>query len=649
MTPKSLPPCKAACPVRTDAGRYARLIAEGCYEEAYKVICRTNPFPAVCAHICQRHCEKECRRGQLDAPVALRALKRFVVRAMGARGHPPSAPVSSDASRVAVIGAGPAGLTAAHDLRQQGHRVSIFERLDRPGGMLNVIPRYRLPQEALDSDMEGILAAGIEITCGCQIGRDMTAGALLDKGFSAVIVASGLSRSRGIAVPGFGAQRFAAAIPWMTDVWLGNKVDLGRRVAVIGGGNVAIDVARTARRLGAKHVAAICLESPDEIPAEPDEIELAQAEGIQILYRHALKRVLNRDGQIVALELMAVESVFDEAGRFRPTYDPARIRTLSADMVILSIGQGPDRSWATGTSIGTDERGRILADRETHVTSHPRVFLAGESLRGPGSAIEAVADGHEVAQVVAGFLATGEVVKPPREQARPLEPFPADVAGRLRQMHAVATEPEPFADGEPVMNDDEARREAGRCLGCMTGAVIDEVKCASCLTCLRVCPLEAVEIGETMLANPVRCQACGACATVCPANAIELSYWQSTDLGLEAPGAGVVGQGAEPAVMLLCEHGTDEHPPADQVLRVPCLVRLKPIDLLRLFRQGFKRITLVPCEQEECKYGTAWPNIQSVVEYVREVVADIRPDLRLDLCLGDSARQPVGELAGEEQ
>jgi len=648
VTPKFLPPCKAACPVQTDAGRYARLIAEGRREEAYEVICRSNPFPSVCAHICQRHCEKECRRGQLDAPVALRALKRFIVRQIGARPHPSPDPVSSDASRIAVIGAGPAGLTAAYDLRQQGHRVSIFERLDRPGGMLNVIPRYRLPQEALDSDIEGILAVGIDITCGCQIGRDMPAGALLDKGFSAVIVASGLSRSRGIAVPGFGAQRFVAAIPWMTDVWLGNKVDVGRRVAVIGGGNVAIDVARTARRLGAKYVAAICLESPDEIPAEPDEIELAEAEGIHILYRHALKRVLNRDGQVVALELMAVKSVFDEAGRFRPTYDPARIRTLSADMVILSIGQAPDRSWATGTAIGTNERGRILADGQTHVTSHPRVFLAGESLRGPGSAIEAVADGHEVAHVVAAFLATGELVEPPREEARPLEPFPADVASKLRQMHAVATEPEPFAEGEPVMNDDEGRREAGRCLGCLTGAVIDEDKCASCLTCLRICPLEAVEIGETMLANPVRCQACGACATVCPANAIGLSYWEFTDLCGDGPGPAVVPQGVDPAITLLCEHGTDEHPPADQVLCVPCLVRLKPIDLLRLFRQGYKRITLVPCEQEECKYDTAWPNIQSVVDYVRETVTGIWPEAQLDLCLADPVGQPAGESAGEE-
>ncbi|MBM4030813.1 MAG: FAD-binding protein, partial [Planctomycetes bacterium] len=320
--------------MRTDSGRYARLVAERRYDDAFAVITRTNPFPSVCAHICQRPCEKKCRRGQLDAPVGIRALKHFVVEHVG---HRPEArataqaaqggtggggtgvpPVTEAKRRVAVIGAGPAGLTAALDLRRRGCRTCVFERLGRPGGMLNVIPRYRLPQEALDADVQAILAEGVELTCNWEAGRDGAPTDLLDRGFDAVVVASGLSRSRGIALPGFGAQRFTAAIPWMADVWLGNSVDVGRRVAVIGGGNVAADVARTARRLGADYVAMICLESRKEMPAEPEEIRLAEAEGIQIITRQAPKRVLNREGQIAAIELMAVTSVFDEAGRFRP-------------------------------------------------------------------------------------------------------------------------------------------------------------------------------------------------------------------------------------------------------------------------------------------------------------------------------------------
>jgi NADPH-dependent glutamate synthase beta subunit-like oxidoreductase/ferredoxin len=631
--------------VHTEAGGYARLIAEGRYEEACEVICRTNPFPSVCAHICQRPCEKHCRREQLDAPVGLRALKRFVVRRMSAR--PPRAPAAAaTAKRVAVVGAGPAGLTAAADLRLAGHRVSIFERLDRPGGMLNVIPRYRLPQAALDADVQRILALGIDVTYDCEIGGRMSVPELLDRGFDAVVVASGLSRSRGIAVPGFGAQRFTAAIPWMADVWLGNKVDLGRRVAVIGGGNVAADVARTARRLGAGYVAMICLESREEMPAEPEEVRLAEAEGIRIMPRQALKRILNRDGQIVALELMAVTSVFDEAGRFRPTYDPSRVRTLSADMVILSIGQGPDRSWARGTAIQTDPRGRIVVDRRTHATSHPRIFLAGESLRGPGSAIEAVADGHRVAEVVGGFLQTGQVAAPAADDAEPLAPFPDDVVGKLHQMLAADTEPEPFAEAEPDLAEDEARREAGRCLGCMAGAVIDEDKCAACLTCLRVCPLDAIRIGEVMSADPARCQACGLCASVCPGGAIELSYWPSP--GRAEGRAPVRAADADAsAVALVCEYRQDGDLAGAQVRRVPCLARLKPIDLLDLCRQGYRRISLVACEQGDCKYGSAWRNIQSVVDYVRGILERACPAARIDLQLGQPAAQPDRDLAGE--
>ena len=634
MTAKPIPPCQAACPVHTDAGRYARLVAEGRDDEAYQVICRTNPFPAVCAHICQRPCEKNCRRAQLDAPVALRALKRFVVERVAARPPVPPAAPPAAAGRVAVIGAGPAGLTAALDLRRRGHRVSVVERLDRPGGMLNVIPRYRLPQEALDADVGAILDTGIELTCNWEAGRDGTVGEFFDRGFDAIVVATGLSRSRGIAVPGFGAQRFVAAIPWMIDVWLGNQVDVGRRVAVIGGGNVAADVARTARRLGAEFVAMICLESREEMPAEPQEIELAEGEGIHVLTRQAPKRVLNRDGRIAALELMSVVSVFDAAGRFRPVYDPARIRTLSVDMIVLSIGQASDRSWARGAAIHTDARGRIVADRETHVTSHPRVFLAGESLRGPGAAIEAVADGHRVAEVVAGFLETGNVVRPEADDAPPLDPFPDDVLARLRPLGTAAVEPEPFAAAEPSLDEAAARREAGRCLGCLAGAVIDEAKCASCLTCFRVCPLNAVEIGEPMVANPVRCQACGVCASVCPANAISLSFWDGGEA--EPPEAAASGEGT---LAVVCRHNGDAEAQADQTLTVPCLARLRPVDVLRLFRRGYRSVALYPCARDACKYGAAWENIESVVGCVRATLASARPDARIELCVPQGAAQ----------
>jgi len=602
-------PCQAGCPVHTDAGGYARLVAEGRFDEAFEVVCRTNPFPSVCAHICLRLCEKECRRSPLDGSLALRALKRFLVQRAGYSGAIVPTPPEADREPVAVVGAGPAGLTAALDLRLRGFRVAVFERLDRPGGMLNVIPGYRLPQRALDADTGAILAAGIDVVYGCEIGRDRAATDLLSDGFKAVIIATGLSRSRGIAVPGFGGQHFTAAIPWLTDVWMGKQVEAGTRVAVIGGGSVAADVARTARRLGVQHVCLICLESRENMPADPGEVALAEAEGIDVLPGQALKRVLNRDGEIIGVELMAVVSTHDDSGRFKPVYDSKRIRTISANMVILSIGQAPDRSWARGTSLDRDRRGRIVADSETHLTGHPGVFLAGESLRGPGGAIEAVADGHRVAEVVAVFLETGRVQPPDRHEPEPLASWPPDVVEKLHVMRPVDTEVGPFVEGEASLSEQEATAEAFRCLGCLAGATIDDARCAACLTCYRVCPLDAVEIGGTMVADPVRCQACGVCASVCPAGAVTLT----------SDGLGAL-RDREPreadSIVLRCQHtdgGDAESDPA--VLQCPA--RLRPVDILRLFAKGYRTVRLDVCSPQRCKYGSAWENIQSVAACVR--------------------------------
>ena len=639
MNPTVLPPCQAGCPVRTDAGRYARLVAEGRYEEAYEVITRTNPFPSVCAYICQRPCEKNCRRAALDAAVGLRSLKRFVVEKIG-ENRPRANPPPATGARVAIVGAGPAGLTAARDLRMAGHRVAVFERLDRAGGMLNVIPRYRLPQKALDSDLDAILSLGIETHFGCEMGRDATVAELLERGYDAVVVATGLSRSRGIAVPGFGAQRFTAAIPWMADLWLGNKVELGKRVVVIGGGNVAVDVARSARRLGAEKVAMVCLESREEMPAEPHEVALAEAEGIEVITRQALKRVLNRDGAIVAVELMKVLSVFDEAGRFRPTYDPGRIRTLAADMVILSIGQAPDKSWLRGTPVQTDARGRVVADRQTQLTSHPKVFICGESLRGPGSAIEAVADGHRVAEIVARFLETGQVAPPPPEEVKPLDPFPEDVLERLRELNPQPSEPEPFAASEPVFDEVQARREAARCLGCLAGASVDEDKCAACLTCLRICPLNAITVGRTVAPDPVRCQSCGLCASQCPAGAIALSVWE----GMATPALAL----GRTEVTITCLHADQAESVEGPALSVPCLARLRPVDILGFFRQGCRTVRLVPCAEEDCKYGRAWKNIESVAAYVRSILRQVSPEATLEVLIPEAA-QPQEATRGEQR
>ncbi|MBM4036695.1 MAG: hydrogenase iron-sulfur subunit, partial [Planctomycetes bacterium] len=271
--------------------------------------------------------------------------------------------------------------------------------------------------------------------------------------------------------------------------------------------------------------------------------------------------------------------------------------------------------------------GRVVADRDTHQTSHPRVFLAGEALRGPGSAIEAVADGHRVAEVVARFLETGAATKPEADGAVPLEPYPEETLARLRKIASAAPETEPFAPDEPLIGEEAAWREGGRCLGCLAGATIDEARCASCLTCFRVCPLDAVEIGQAMASNPVRCQACGLCAAVCPANAISLPVWEPAK---EAPAA--AGQALGRAA-IVCLHDGHQEINADEVLRVPCIARLKPVEVVRLFRRGHKSVSLHACAKDACKYGVAWKNLESLAGCVRELVRATLPEAELKLCL----------------
>lgn len=619
-------PCRAACPVATDAGGYARLIAEGRLDEAYAVITQSNPFPAVCAHICVRFCEKQCRRSPVDGAVGLRALKRFVVQNTTRPVPPPPPPLGTAARHVAIIGAGPAGLTAAQQLRAGGHRVTLFERLARPGGMLNVIPRYRLPEDALAQDIEAILSTdGIDLQCSTPIGQARSADDLLANGFDSVLVTTGLARSRGMAVPGFGAARFTAAIPWMTDVWLGQKVDMGKRVVVIGGGNVAVDVARTAVRLGADAVTIVCLEPREAMPADPYEATLAEGEGVEILSGLALKRVLNRGEAIAAVELMAVTSLLDVSGRFRPSYDQSRILTRQADMVILSIGQTPDRSWSRDLDLQTDRRGRIVADSDTHQTSRSELFLAGEALRGPACAIEAVADGRHAAAALLAWLSTGTARGPSAAKLHALPAFPSDVKARLHPMPPLEAEAEPHDEAEPALSAADALGEAFRCLGCLNGAVIDADRCASCLTCFRICPLEAIAFDREVRADPARCQACGICASACPAQAIHLEQ------GAVRPPAPPDGP-APGTVIIRCHHAPEpasETAPA--TLALPCLARLKVVDLLRLATAGFGTITLQPCAAEDCKYGPAWQNIQTVVDSATAILRTARPEVEVVL------------------
>ena len=652
---RPLPPCQAACPVHTDTRKYAQLIAWGRFEEALEVVRKVNPLPSVCGRICQHPCEEKCRRGGLDAAVALKELKRFVSETVAASS--PAVPqaetrapdlAAATQGKVAVIGAGPAGLTAAQDLRGMGYAVTVFERLPQAGGMLNLIPNYRLPERVLKKDIEAILAHGIELRCNCEIGRDMQLADLSAEGYRAVIVCAGLSRSRGLALPGFGAERFVAAIPLMMDVWAGKEVQVGQRALVIGGGNVAVDVARTLRRLGAEEVAMACVESSAEIPATEEEIAAASEEGIRVMPSWGPKRVLKRDGRVAGLEMMRVTSVFDANGRFNPQYDFTHLKVVTADMIVLTIGQAGDTSWTRGSGAALDRRGRVVADRNLHTTSERGVFLAGEVLHGPGNAVEAIADGHRVAAIVDQFVRTGQVKALPSATQPVVADFPESVRENLCRLDRVpmpqtpvATRLKGFDEHDLGYDEAAALREAARCLNCGAGPVIDEDKCAFCLTCFRLCPLNGIGIGKKMTTSPESCQACGLCAAECPQAAIVLDHWPNEQLRDQIVQAIEEARPAEvSAAVVRCVHtaGTrKELAPAVELgdgatihLNIPCLTHLTPLDIMLLVGNGIERIRIAICGPETCKHASSQRRARQVLSAAAQRAREIRPSVQIE-------------------
>jgi len=393
------PPCTAACPVHTDARRYVALISQERYEEALDVIMATNPLPSVIGRICAHPCEQACRRGQVEEPIAICHLKRFVTDKLGySDGKVKVKPVpKTKGKKVAVVGSGPSGLTAAHDLARAGYGVTIYEKHPEPGGMLRYgILDYRLPADILQSDIDNILGVGISLKCGVDIGKDVDFQELIND-YDAVLIAVGLSVSRSIPLPGVDLKGVHLAVPVLEAINGGNPPGLGDDVIVIGGGNVAVDVARSIKRLGDKAVKMVCLEAREEMPAHEWEIEDAMAEGIEIHCSWGPDKLVGAHGHVAGLEFKECTCVFDDERRFNPRFNEAKRNALTADTVILAIGQGGELQFLRHSGVDLSDRGHIEFDRATMRTSHPTVFAAGEVVTGPGAAIQAIADGHRAA------------------------------------------------------------------------------------------------------------------------------------------------------------------------------------------------------------------------------------------------------------
>jgi len=538
-------PCMMACPAHTNAGRYVSLIAEGRFEEAYRFARDPNPLASICGRVCAHPCETACRRGEIDRPIAIRALKRFLTERYGPESRHPLAPTTKPAGKlpykVAIVGGGPVGLSAAHDLALVGYSVTIFEASPVAGGMLYLgIPEYRLPRSVVEAQVREILETGdITLRLNAAVGRDFTLGQLRHQGFDAVLIAVGAHKSRDLSIPGVDLDGVHRGIEFLLNVNLGYKFTIGKNVLVIGGGNVAMDVARSAARevlrqhevpgeitpsdenlqavatqemvdislsalrMGARQVGLVCLEQREEMPAALEEIEEAETEGIIVHPGFGPKRVLGRDGRVVGLECLKTKYVFDENKRFNPAFYENSETQFECDTVILAIGQAPNLDFLRpDDGVEISPRGLIQVSRGTLMTSAPGIFAGGDCAFGPRLIIDSVGDGKRAAVGIDEYL-RGTKHPEPQVRVEILNRWQMAVDYMNLRRQAIPMLPLDRRTGmtevELPYTEQEAMAEAQRCLKCyintiLEGSEADGTDCIVCGGCVDVCPENCFEL-----------------------------------------------------------------------------------------------------------------------------------------------------------
>lgn len=586
-------PCLAACPVHTNAGMYVAAIADGKDETSYLTARLPNPFASVCGRVCAAPCEDACRRGLIDEPIAIRALKRFVTEKYGVESDVPdtqlqvaAAPPEERPQTVGIVGGGPAGLAAAHDLRRLGYRVSLYEATDRLGGMMRLgIPEYRLDRALLDKEIASIVDLGVDVHYDTRLGTAVTLDELRQR-HDAVFLSLGATLGRGLDIEGSNADGVFRAIEFLINMNRGFAVDVGERVVVIGGGDVAMDAARTAlraseyaearrepgerkefdieeqrysmtealdaarsaARAGARHVTVVSLESAEEMPAHEFEVGEAKREGIEFVHRRGPARVLVEDGKVTGLETIKVLSVFNDEGRFAPTFDQEDRAVFDADTVILAIGQAIDLEALGSDGPEISPRRTIQADPTTGATSVPGIWAGGDAAKGPRTLIDAIADGRRTAgDIHRSFGGQEEEERPGNmvqlEQFHRLDDY-YDRFGRVEVPTLPTGRRIGLAEVETGFTEEMARCEASRCLRCFANILLDVDKCVLCALCSDVCPLDLISLvpseqvfpdrpgGTVLLLDESTCIRCALCIERCPTDALSMGVW--TGVGVPA-------------------------------------------------------------------------------------------------------------------
>ena len=492
-------PCSQACPAGVNIPRYVGFIADGKPAEAVAVIREKIPFPSVCGHVCVHPCEAKCQRAQLDEAIDIRVLKRFATEHDTGLWKVNSKVAPATGKRVAIIGSGPAGLTAAYYLAKLGHSVTVFEALPEPGGMMRVgIPDYRLSKDILRAEIEEIKDVGVEIKTNTRVD---SIDRLLEQGYNAIFLAIGAHQGIRMGIEGEDSPGVMECVSFLRDVSLGREVKVGSRVAVIGGGNAAIDSARTALRLGAKEVTILYRRTQVEMPANPEEVEAALAEGVKIYFLAAPSRIVGQDGEL-QLECIRMQlGAIDASGRRRPEPIKGSEFTMSFDNVIAAIGQRPEIPDKFGLPIGRGNT--IQADPDTLATDREGIFAGGDVVTGPASVIEAIADGRQVAISIDKYLGgegiIEETLAPPEAGATPLKKTREGWRPQISTL-SLSQRLSSFAEVELGLSEEMAITEAKRCLKCDLAYGVDKFEvdigyCIFCGLCVEACPRNALFMG----------------------------------------------------------------------------------------------------------------------------------------------------------
>ena len=500
-------PCKTACPAHIAVQGYLKKASQGKYQEALALIKKQNPFPAVCGRICNRRCEDACTRGTIDRAVAIDAVKKFIAEQdlkAETRYIPPvviPASIHMDhfPEKIAIIGGGPAGMSAAFYLAEKGYRPTVFEKNEEPGGMLRYgIPSYKLEKDVIAAEIDVMREMGVEIKTGVEVGKDVTLKELREQGYKAFYIAIGCSAGRRPGVPGDDAEGTTTAIDYLREANTG-KTSYTGRVVVVGGGNVAIDAARVSARSGAGEVHMLCLESEAEMPAADDEVREANEDGVKIQNGWGPKEVLTENGKVTGIIFKKCTSVKNAEGRFAPTYDENETIRIDCDRVIFAVGQ---RSvWGNlleGENV-TFNGPAIVADKLTYQTGQPDIFVGGDVYTGPKFAIDAIAAGHYAAESLHRYVHNGHMtIGRNRWEFNELDKSNISVESydnSSRQIEGVdETVPsKSFKDAHLTLTEEQVRKETARCLGC-GATIVDENKCIGCGVCTTKCEFDAITL-----------------------------------------------------------------------------------------------------------------------------------------------------------